>query len=121
MSTVETRPITAKEFWEMGDLGPCELVRGKIVPMSPPGWRHGRIAGRIFAILDRYLEDHDIGRGVVNDSGVVTESDPDTVRGADVMYHSYQRLPKDQEPDDYPELPPEIVWEVMSPGDRWPK
>jgi len=89
--------------------------------MNPPGWRHGLIASRIFGLVDRYLEHNDIGRAVTNDSGVVTEHDPDTVRGADVMFHSYQRLPADQEPDDYPELPPEIVWEVKSPDDRQQK
>jgi hypothetical protein len=70
-------------------------------------------------LVDRFLEDHDIGRAVTNDSGVVTERNPDTVRGADVMYHSYhQRMPADMEPEDYPEVPPEIIWEVLSPNDR---
>jgi Uma2 family endonuclease len=118
MSTVETKPITAQEFLATADIGPCELVRGKVVPMNPPGWRHGRIASRIFALVDRFLEQHDLGRAVTNNAGVVTERDPDTVCGADVMYHSYQRLPADVEPDDYPEVPPEIIWEMLSPNDR---
>ena len=36
----------------------------------------------------------DLGRVVTNDSGIVTQRDPDTVRGADVAYYSYARLPK---------------------------
>jgi Uma2 family endonuclease len=118
MSTVDAKPITAAEFLQMPDMGRCELIRGKIVTMNPPGWRHGRIGSRIDFLVNIYLEDHDIGRTAILDTGVVTEREPDTVRGADVMYHSYQRLPKEKEPDDYPELPPEIIWEVRSPGDR---
>jgi Uma2 family endonuclease len=121
MSTVEAKPITAEQFLRMPDLGPCELIRGRIVPMNPPGWRHGRIGSRIDFLVNLYLEDNDIGRTAILDAGVVTERDPDSVRGADVMYHSYQRLPRDQEPEHYPELPPEIIWEVRSPGDRQKK
>lgn len=118
MSTVEARPITAAEFFEMPDQGPCELVRGRIVPMNQPGWRHGRIGMRIGFLVETYLQTHDIGRISGLDTGIVTERDPDTVRGADVCYLSYARLAVDQDPEDYPEVPPEIIWEVRSPTDR---
>jgi Uma2 family endonuclease len=118
MSTVDVKPITAAEFFDMPDMGPCELIRGKVVLMSPPGWRHGRIGSRINYLVETYLEQNDIGRTAILDTGVVTERDPDTVRGADVMFHSYQRMPRSVEPDNYPDVPPEIVWEVLSPNDR---
>jgi Uma2 family endonuclease len=42
------------------------------------------------------------------------------VRGADVAYYSYARLPKGPVPAGYgPELP-ELVVEVCSENDRWP-
>ena len=119
MSTVETKLITAQEFFTLPDLGPCELVRGKVVTMNPPGWRHGNIASTINFRLAEYLEKNDVGRISGCDCGVITEREPDTVRGADVCYYSYARLSRDAEPDDYPELPPEIIWEVLSPGNRW--
>ena len=54
-----------------------------------------------------------------NDSGVVTERDPDIVRGADVAYYSYARLPKGPLKEGYgPEIP-ELVIEVRSTHDRW--
>jgi Uma2 family endonuclease len=118
MSTVDVKTITAAEFLNMPDMGACELVRGRIVPMNPPGLRHGRIGSRIDFLVNVYLQEHDIGQTAILDTGVVTERDPDTVRGADVMFHSYQRMPRDVEPDDYPEVPPEIIWEVLSPHDR---
>jgi Uma2 family endonuclease len=116
MSIVDVKPITAAEFLRMEDLGSCELLRGRIVRKNPPGFRHGRVAFRIGHLLEAYLESNDIGRTSGLDAGVITEHDPDTVRGADVLYYSYQRLPVEQDPADYPELPPEIIWEVLSPG-----
>jgi len=32
---IET-PVTGEELLAMGDIGPCELVEGRIVPMSQP-------------------------------------------------------------------------------------
>ena len=50
---------------------------------------------------------------------MITERDPDTVRGADVAYYSYARLPKGPlEPGYGPEVP-ELVFEVRSAGDSW--
>jgi Uma2 family endonuclease len=55
-----------------------------------------------------------------NDSGVVTHRDPDTVRGADVMFYSYARLPRGPLPKTgYFSTSPDLVVEVRSPGDGW--
>jgi len=105
----------------MEDLGfPTELVRGEIVEMNRPGFRHGSICVRIGRFLDQFAEDHDLGQVTVNDSGVVTERDPDTVRGPDVAFFSYDRIPKGELPEGYPETMPELAFEVPSPSDRWP-
>jgi Uma2 family endonuclease len=67
-----------------------------------------------------YVDDRDIGHVVCNDSGVITERGPDTVRGADIAFYSYARVPKGPFPDRYLDTPPELVVEVLSPSDRWP-
>src|SRR5262249_17022218 len=55
-------------------------------------------------------------------SGVVTERDPDSMRGADVAFYSYSRIPKGPFPQHaYLTVVPELVFEVFSPSDRWPK
>ena len=72
-------------------------------------------------ILDRYVEEHDLGQVLSNDSGVITERDPDTVRGADVAFYSYQRLAKGPIPAGYLPFSPDLVIEVRSPDDRWRK
>ena len=62
--------------------------------MNMPAPRHGEICGNTVHILKSYLDTNDIGRVVSNDSGVITERDPDTVRGADVGFYSYKQIPK---------------------------
>jgi Uma2 family endonuclease len=65
------------------------------------------------------LEEHDIGHVLTNDSSTVTERDPDTVRGPDVAYYSYKRVPKGPLPRGLLLVSPELVFEVRSPNDRW--
>jgi Uma2 family endonuclease len=114
--------MTAEEFWLLPNDGlPTELVRGRIVPMNMPAPRHGEICGNTIHILKSYLDSNDIGRVVSNDFGVITERNPDTVRGADVGYYSYQRILKGPLPEGYLSLAPDVVFEVRSPGDHWQK
>jgi Uma2 family endonuclease len=67
------------------------------------------------------LEEHRLGHVVSNDSGIVTERGPDTVRGADVAFYSYKRVPPGPLPHGYLNVMPELVFEVRSPTDRWVK
>jgi Uma2 family endonuclease len=75
----------------------------------------------VIGLVGNFLENHDIGRLISNNSGVVTERGPDSVRGPDVSFYSYAKLPKGPVPAGYPSVPPDIVFEVLSPDDRWPK
>ena len=45
----------------------------------------------------------------------------DSVRGGDVVFYSYTRLPRGPIPEGYLEVVPELVFEVRSPSDRWAK
>ena len=127
MATAETaitaeKLLTAEEFRLLPDDGiPMELVRGRIVTMNVPAPRHGYFCGRIVRVVGNFAEERDVGRALCNDSGVVTEHDPDTVRGADVSYYSYERLPRGLIPGGYLPVVPEVVFEVRSPTDRWPQ
>jgi Uma2 family endonuclease len=110
--------ITASEFGRMPDPGyPTELVKGRIVRMSPPSFRHGLTCGNIYFAIRQFLQRNDLGRVVSNDSGVVTERDPDTVRGADVAFYGYERLPREATIDVYPDVPPDAAFEVRSPSE----
>ncbi len=113
-------PTNAEEF-EMTchDFGACELVRGEVLRLSPAGFGHSRICGRAFWHLAQWAETSGLGRVVTGEAGLVVETDPDTVRGADVAYFSYKRLPKGAEPDGFSRVAPELVIEVVGKGQGW--
>jgi Uma2 family endonuclease len=114
--------LTAEQFAERPDPGyPEELVKGRIVPMAVPKPRHGEICNKAGRIFGNHAEDRDLGRMLSNDAGVITERGPDTVRGADVSFYSFARVPKGQLPDGYLDCAPDLVVEVLSPNDYWPK
>ena len=88
MATAEAL-LTAEEFGSRPDPGyPEELVQGRIIAMPPPKPRHGQVCKMVIRILDRYVDEHDLGHVLSNDSGVITERNPDTVRGADVAFYT---------------------------------
>jgi Uma2 family endonuclease len=120
MATV-TSLMTAEEYMALPDSfeGPTELVRGELVAMPPARPRQGEICAQIVYLLRKHLEDYPIGRVVSNDSSMVTERNPDTVRGPDVAYYSYERVPKGPLPEGLLSASPELVFEVRSPSDRW--
>jgi Uma2 family endonuclease len=122
MSTVVEPLLTAQEYARLPDAGVAtELVRGKVVPMTVPSPRHGQICSKIDRLVGNYAETAGLGHVVVNDSGVVTERDPDTVRGADVSFYSFARVPPGPFPSGYLAVVPELIFEVRSPTNRWPR
>ncbi len=120
--TVTQVLLTAEEFRLLPDDDrPSELVRGRVVEMSVPSPCHGYYCGKICRLVGNHVEAKGLGRVMTNDSGVITERGPDTVRGADVAYYSYERLPRGPLPEGYLDIVPELVFEVRSPSDRWRK
>jgi Uma2 family endonuclease len=75
----------------MGDLGPCELVRGRIVLASPAKPPHGMCAGSFAWEIRSFAEPRDLGKTLVGEVGICTEREPDTVRGADVLFVASER------------------------------
>jgi Uma2 family endonuclease len=115
-----TSLLSAEQFAATFDPGhPQELIRGVVVHMPPPTLRHGQICGNILYHVRRFLDDRRIGHVVCNDAGVVTERSPDTVRGADVAFYSFAKLPQGPLPEGYSPVPPDAVFEVLSESDRW--
>ena len=123
MSTV-TAPakMTAEEFaeWvqrpENADRW-FELVRGEVIELPPPMKIHGRVCMRVGFLLEGYVCQRGFGYVTGNDSGVILERDPDTVRGPDVALYEDARNFEELHPK-YGEVPPRLAVEVMSPSDR---
>jgi Uma2 family endonuclease len=119
MSTATTL-ITAEEYAQLPDLGrPTELVQGEIIEMNLPGPRHGQVSAKAVYFGLQYNEKYDCMHVLSNDTGVVTERDPDTVRGPDVWYVTYAKVPKGPLPATYLDVVPDVVFEVVSPSDGW--
>ena len=114
--------LSAEDFELIAQvLGSCELVRGEIVPMSPGGIHHSLVTGNAFRLLDAHCRPRGLGRVLTGEAGVVVARRPDTVRGADVAFISYQRLPRGLSEHGFLKQPPELVIEVLSKDTSWTK
>lgn len=119
MSTATTL-LTAEEFErQYADVPFCELVRGEVIELTAGGLRHSRITGRAYFLLESWARALKLGRAYTGDTGLIVDRDPDTVRGADVAYFSFQRLPAEREPVGFSVIPAELVVEVVGKGQGW--
>src|SRR5215203_1672216 len=91
MSTA-TKDITADELLQMGDIGPCELIYGELVMMSPAGTDHGIIASRLARYVGNYVEEKKLGEVPIAEAGYKLASDPDLVRTPDASFIRAARL-----------------------------
>lgn len=122
MSVVDHQLVTVEEYARLPDRGrPTELVRGRIVELNVPTPRHGQICSEVGRLLGNCVKKEGLGKVTSNDSGIITERDPDTVRGAAVAFYSNKRFGDGPLPGGYLEAVPEIVFEVLSTNDRWSK
>lgn len=112
--------ITADEYLYMPNPrngSKQELVKGVIVTMAQPGFQHGEVQVNSSFLLKTYARAFNAGR-VVTETGVITQENPDTVRGPDVSFYSMDKIPKDQQPKGYLLIPPDLILEILSPGNR---
>jgi Uma2 family endonuclease len=114
----ETKLITGEELLAMGDIGPCDLIDGRIVKMSPTGGEHGNLEFDLGRLLGNFVADRKLGWVLGGEVGIYIRRNPDRVRGADVAFISKQRLPH-RPPTGFLEVVPELVVEVISPNDVW--
>lgn len=129
MSATVTRPnpgplptpplLTAEEFAERYAGDRAELIDGVVRELPMPMLKHGKICTRASGYLMNYADANDCGHVMSNDSFVKTRNDPDRVRGVDVCFFSYDRLPRGEVPDGVLPVVPDLVVEVRSPSDTW--
>jgi Uma2 family endonuclease len=110
--------MTAEELFRRPDLGPCELVEGRLVLMTPTGYTHGEIETELSAALRAYARETGRGRVMGGEVGVYIRRNPDTVRAADVLLISAERYARRQSAS-YLDVPPELAVEILSPDDSW--
>ena len=114
--------MTAEEFARRPDPGhPEELVRGRIVPMPPPTRRHGQICSKSVSNPGRFRRRTRPRPGPVQRFRRDHRAGPRYGPGRGRRLLQLQANPKGPLPADYGEVAPELVVEVRSPTDRWPK
>lgn len=109
--------MTADELFDLPDDGWCyELVRGELRKMSPAGTKHGNVAAKIVFSLMSYLQHNMLGEVYTAEPGFRIARNPDTVRVPDVAFIRTVRVVDTVK---FFEGPPDIAFEVVSPGDRY--
>ena len=93
-----------------------ELVRGELRVREPAGDRHGRVTMNLTIRLGTHVERTAAGQLFAAETGFTLSRAPDTVRAADIAFVRRERLP-DATPG-FLDLAPDLVVEVLSPGDR---
>ena len=112
------RLYTGAEALALGDIGPYELIEGRIVHMSPTKHQHGKYKINLATILNNFVKQHKLGEVQGGEVGLYVRRNPDTVRAADVLFISNERLAK-ANPDSFLDVAPELAAEIVSPDDRW--
>ena len=95
-----------------------ELLAGRLVEMEPAGALHGVVAARIGQLLSNHVRAHRLGEVFGAETGFQLESDPDTVRAPDASFVSRERVAAIGIPNEFWPGPPDVAFEVTSPGDR---
>ena len=110
------RVVTADELKRYpGDDHRYELVRGRVIRMSPVGYAHGTTVMRVGFLLGQHLQKRPVG-AVMTEVGFILASGPDTVRAPDIAFVRTERIPSSVR--GFFNGPPDMAIEVLSPEDR---
>ncbi len=125
MTTIPTTLMTADEFWDFVHRPEnrdriFELERGKVVELSRPGEVHGVACANVMWILGAYIRQRRKGYVCGNDTGIIWEWEPDTVKGPDAIFYD-KNLPFGELNPKWTDDVPALVVEVRSPNDRMSK
>lgn len=117
--SIAHQPVTWRQFETMVFDRPTELVHGALVEQAMPTTQHGSVCLAVGTELRKWARASGTGSAFSNDSHVLTEHDPDTVRGPDCGFVRRERLPEGKLPPGVLRIPVDLAVEVLSPSDRW--
>ena len=111
--------ITAEEFLVLSTDKPCELVRGEVVEFKFGTMMYGVVCASMGYCLSEWAQSENADVDIAsNNSGIVLERNPDTVRGPDLQVIRLDRLPNGKIPVGYLTVPPDVAIEVLDVWDR---
>lgn len=113
--TNATTALSLEEFLALpdGDVA-CELIDGQAIPKMSPKFFHSRLQKTLLLIFEQWSR----GRGRIEPEWaiVLSRRGQDWVPVPDLTYVSLERLPVEWMLDEACPVPPELVIEILSPG-----
>lgn len=109
--------LTLQEFFNLppgeGDIT-YELIDGQAIPKVSPKFFHSKLTRTLLNLIEQWCE----GQGEVCPEWAVAldRGGQDWVPVPDLLYVSYNRLPSNWEEDEACPVPPDLVIEIISPG-----
>jgi Uma2 family endonuclease len=112
--------MTEEEFLAIhgGDTH-VELLDGIVVRYPMPGGPHGYIGANLVLEIGGFVKQHRLGRVFTLDTLVRIRRNPDRLRGMDVAFVSYAKMPPGELREGVIDVPPDLIGEVKSPSDTW--
>lgn len=112
-----TTPLSLEEFLNLPQSNESyELVDGQLKLKMSPKYKHSTLQLRLLMVLNQWCDRMDRGR-VRPEWGVVLQrQQQDWVPVPDLTYISYEQLPREWEEDQPCPVAPELVVEIVSPG-----
>ncbi|HWE39259.1 MAG TPA: Uma2 family endonuclease [Isosphaeraceae bacterium] len=119
MATVESSATyTPEDLLAMPDGDRFELVDGHLVE-RPMGAISSLVGAEILRLVGNYNREHRLGHVFGADGGFQCfPDDPGRVRKPDVSFLRRGRLPREEVPDGYVGIAPDLAVEVLSPNDQ---
>ncbi len=113
--TISTQKLTLEEFLNLPEED-CnlELIEGEAIPKITPTLNHSRLTLALCILLENWVKNR--GELGLKWSVILKRNNQDWVPVPDLLYISYDRLPKDELKDTACPKPPELVIEIISPG-----
>jgi Uma2 family endonuclease len=112
----DSKLVTADELLKMGDIGPCELIDGRIVKTDYAGMEEGLITTEIGCLLFEFVKAHQLGTVLARGTGYLVSTNPESVRCPDRSFVRKSRLPK-RPLIGYFNGAPDLAVEVIFPDD----
>ncbi len=116
-------PVTVEHFERLSAASHerMELIRGRVVTMSPAGLHHGVVTSRLSRIIASHAWEHDLGEVTAAETGfrlLLPGDNPaeSTVRAPDIGFLRKERVAEAMTPS-FCTLPPDLAVETLSPGD----
>lgn len=115
-------PATNRVRWTTADLALFpnddrrhEIIDGELIVTRAPSWSHQQVTGRVFNALDTWSQNTGLGEAAINPGIIFTDEDNVI---PDVVWASRERLDLLMDEAEHLTGAPELVVEVLSPGEK---